>query len=152
MNKSGEKIRVTLRLRVRAGGAISGPPLGPALGQYGIPIGPFCDSFNDQISLFRSSFPLMVYLSLKGDGSYDYYIYMSATTFFFKTILKMSRWAVTPPDAPEDNYFLQYLSTHISGKTGSELSSLVNRLFMEVDLAEIRPRRRYLTDFKKGAF
>ena len=41
-----------VNLQLRAGKALSGPPLGPILGQCGIPAAPFCTLFNERTSLF----------------------------------------------------------------------------------------------------
>lgn len=153
MNRTNESARVTLRLRIRAGMAISGPPLGPALGQYGVPIGPFCDSFNEQTQIFRSTVPLMVYLSLGWDGSYDYYIYMPPTTFFFKTMLKIERGTFSPPDVPTCSYFIKYLLLHVPLDKTSYLFAKVSSLCRGFYQEDVGVRRRYLHFFKKkGSF
>ncbi len=40
-------IKTVIKLQVRGGQANPAPPLGPALGQHGLPIQEFCTKFND---------------------------------------------------------------------------------------------------------
>jgi len=152
MDKSS--YRVILRLSVRAGRAVSGPPLGPTLGQYGIPIGPFCDSFNDKTVLLKESFPLMVKLGLCWDGSYDYYIYMPRTTLFFKTLLEKGKGSVLPPEVPKYSYFLQYLVLHVSlpNEKATLVSLKINSIFKMLEKEKIDVRREYYSEFKSGSF
>lgn len=48
MAKKKKKIEKTLKVQIPAGKAVPAPPLGPTLGQAGIPIGEFCSQFNEQ--------------------------------------------------------------------------------------------------------
>lgn len=41
-----KEIKKQIRLHLRAAGASAVPPLGPTLGQFGIPIMRFCESYN----------------------------------------------------------------------------------------------------------
>jgi large subunit ribosomal protein L11 len=43
-----KKIKVKIKLQVPAGKATPTPPVGPALGQHGVDIMSFCNSFNEQ--------------------------------------------------------------------------------------------------------
>lgn len=43
-----KKVTGFIKLQVQAGNANPAPPVGPALGQYGVNIMEFCKSFNDQ--------------------------------------------------------------------------------------------------------
>ena len=45
MNK---EIQTVIKLQIQAGKANPAPPVGPALGQHGIPIQDFCTQFNDK--------------------------------------------------------------------------------------------------------
>jgi large subunit ribosomal protein L11 len=42
-----KKIKVVMKLQIEAGKATPAPPIGPALGQHGVPIQDFCTRFND---------------------------------------------------------------------------------------------------------
>ena len=43
-----KKLKTEIKLQVKAGEANPSPPIGPALGQHGINIMDFCNSFNDK--------------------------------------------------------------------------------------------------------
>ena len=45
-----KKIKVVIKLQIPAGEANPAPPVGPALGQYGINIMAFCKEYNDRTS------------------------------------------------------------------------------------------------------
>lgn len=42
-----KKIKTIMKLQIQAGKATPAPPIGPALGQHGVPIQDFCTRFND---------------------------------------------------------------------------------------------------------
>uniref|UniRef100_A0A669QEC4 Large ribosomal subunit protein uL11m n=2 Tax=Phasianus colchicus TaxID=9054 RepID=A0A669QEC4_PHACC len=54
-----------LRLLIPAGGAAPGPPLGPVLGQRGVPISAFCQDFNARTQAVRPGVPLRVRLTVR---------------------------------------------------------------------------------------
>jgi len=43
-----KKIKTVIKLQLPAGGASPAPPVGPALGQYGVNIMAFCKEYNDR--------------------------------------------------------------------------------------------------------
>ena len=46
MAKKAKKIKAIVKLAIQAGKANPAPPIGPALGQHGVPIMDFCKEFN----------------------------------------------------------------------------------------------------------
>jgi len=46
MAKKSKKIKAIIKLAIEAGKATPAPPIGPALGQHGVPIMDFCKEFN----------------------------------------------------------------------------------------------------------
>jgi ribosomal protein L11 len=145
---------VLLHLNIKAGMAISGPPLGPTLGQYGISIGPFCDSFNEQTLLFKSTYPLNVYLYLNKDGSYNYYIYFPRLVFFLKKLLKKENG---PAETPRYSYFIGYLlmkASTIKERHNKLLCQKISDVFKDqsLEIEKIDLKKKYSNIFRKGSF
>ncbi len=44
--KKGKKVKTYIKLNIQAGQATPAPPVGPALGQHGVPLMDFCKEFN----------------------------------------------------------------------------------------------------------
>lgn len=44
---ANKEVKVVMKLQIEAGKATPAPPIGPALGQHGVPIQDFCTRFND---------------------------------------------------------------------------------------------------------
>ncbi|UCE18499.1 MAG: 50S ribosomal protein L11 [Gemmatimonadota bacterium] len=66
-----KKILGTIKLHIPAGNANPAPPVGPALGQYGVNIMEFCKAFNDKT---RSEVGLIipVVITVYGDRTFSF--------------------------------------------------------------------------------
>jgi hypothetical protein len=49
-----------IRLRIKSMSATSGPPIGPVLGQYAIPISKFCSEFNERTKVYNENVEVFV--------------------------------------------------------------------------------------------
>ena len=94
-----EKIRSTavadiiescIYLKIKAESASSGPPIGPTLGQYGIPAAQFCKDFNERTVIFKKHVELKVVIYLYRSGIYTFELDFPTATFFFKRLLRIS--------------------------------------------------------------
>jgi hypothetical protein len=73
------------RSTVSASEASVSAPLGPALGQLQIPLSEFCNSFNEETTIYNESTDLRIRLK-KIESKYDYLILFPSLGFFFKQI------------------------------------------------------------------
>ncbi|MEJ2567891.1 MAG: 50S ribosomal protein L11 [candidate division WOR-3 bacterium] len=78
-----KKEKGQIKLMIQAGQATPAPPVGPALGQYGVNIMEFCNQFN-QRSKGRGNDLLPVIITVYRDNSFDFIIKSPPTSFLLK--------------------------------------------------------------------
>jgi ribosomal protein L11 len=84
-------IKSVISLRIPAGEATSGAPLGPILGQYSIMINDFCNKFNELTIDFEPGVLLNVRILLYADLNYEMYIISVDSIYFIKYVLSIHK-------------------------------------------------------------
>jgi large subunit ribosomal protein L11 len=91
------QIQQIVRLRIKSGSATSGPPIGPVLGQYAIPISKFCTEFNERtLEFFKSGVEVFVTLHYLVDGSYCFTILLPITSICFSRAVRITQSTGVP--------------------------------------------------------
>ena len=67
-----KKIEAYIKLQVPAGKANPSPPVGPALGQYGVNIMEFCKAFNAATQAMDVGMPIPVVITVYADRSFTF--------------------------------------------------------------------------------
>jgi large subunit ribosomal protein L11 len=78
-----KKEKGQIKLMIQAGQATPAPPVGPALGQYGVNIMDFCTQFN-QKSKSRGNDLIPVVITVYKDNSFDFIMKSPPTSFLLK--------------------------------------------------------------------
>lgn len=78
------KIKQKITLKVPANQATAKAPLGPTLGQYGIPIADFCKKFNELSATYKDGTLIKVHATLFEDGTYSMNLHTPDISFFLK--------------------------------------------------------------------
>ena len=69
-----KEIETYVKLQVPAGQASPSPPVGPALGQHGLPLMDFCNAFNARTKELEPGLPCPVVITVYEDKSFDFII------------------------------------------------------------------------------
>lgn len=84
-----------IKLEIQAGKANPAPPIGPILGQNGIPIGPFCTEFNAKTaSMGNDVIPIVV--TVFKDRSYKIAYKQPTVAGMIKSKFKIAKGSATP--------------------------------------------------------
>lgn len=100
-------IQALLRLKILAAQATSKEPVGPALGQLGVPIMDFCNKFNSLTSRYLSDAYLNIVVYSYGNQKYDFIVKFPDFSFFIKKCFSASITIKTPGyiSFPMDKFF-----------------------------------------------
>ncbi len=66
-----KKVKAVVKLQIEAGKATPAPPIGPALAQYGINMGQFCNDFNNKTQ-DKQGLIIPVVITVYDGGDYEF--------------------------------------------------------------------------------
>jgi len=93
--KKGKKIKALVKLAMAAGKATPAPPVGPALGQHGVPIMEFCKEFNARTAKMGDDI-IPVVLTVYEDRSFTFITKTPVTSHLIKKALKIEKGSGVP--------------------------------------------------------
>jgi large subunit ribosomal protein L11 len=93
--KKGKKLKAIVKLAIQAGKATPAPPIGPALGQHGVPIMDFCKEFNARTSKMGEDV-IPVVLSVFEDRSFTFITKSPVTSHLIRKALKIQKGSGVP--------------------------------------------------------
>ena len=89
-------IKTYIKLQIPAGEANPSPPVGPALGQHGLPIQDFCKEFNSRSGNFEKGMPVPVVITVFEDRSFTFIIKSPPAAVLLKKAAGISKGSGTP--------------------------------------------------------
>jgi large subunit ribosomal protein L11 len=93
---ASKKILTTLKVNLQAGEASPAPPLGPALGQYGVAIMEFVKAYNEKTADLKGQVAPAV-ITIYEDRSFDFEIKKAPVSEMIKKKLKIKKGSSTTP-------------------------------------------------------
>ena len=89
-------IETYIKLQVPAGAASPSPPVGPALGQHGLPLMDFCNAFNARTKDVEPRMPCPVVITVYEDKSFDFIIKTTPASVLIKKAAGVKSGSGTP--------------------------------------------------------
>jgi large subunit ribosomal protein L11 len=90
-----KKVKTVLRLQIAAGKATPAPPIGPALGPYGVNIMGFCQQYNEKTKNEEGSI-IPVELTIYDDRSFSFITKTPPASDLLKKALKVEKGSGDP--------------------------------------------------------
>jgi large subunit ribosomal protein L11 len=93
--KKGKKLKAIVKLNLQAGKATPAPPVGPALGQHGVPLMDFCKEFNARTAKMGDDL-IPVVISVYEDRTFTFITKSPITSSLIKKVLKIQKGSAVP--------------------------------------------------------
>lgn len=90
-----KKIKTLIKLNIPAGAATPAPPVGPALGQHGLPIMEFVKAFNDKTALQKGTI-LPAVITVYEDRTFSFIVKKPPVAELIKKALKKDKGSQKP--------------------------------------------------------
>ena len=93
---ANKDVQAYVKLQVPAGAANPAPPVGPALGQHGLPIQDFCKQFNDRTAAMEKGLPLPVVITVYADRSFEFVVKTPPAAVLLRKAVGVEKGSATP--------------------------------------------------------
>ncbi len=90
-----KKIKTLIKLNIPAGKAVPAPPVGPALGQHGVPLMDFCKEFNARTAAMGDDI-IPVVITVYEDRSFTFITKTPVTSSLILKALKKAKGSSVP--------------------------------------------------------
>ena len=90
-----KKVKTIIKLQIPAGKATPAPPVGPALGQYGINIMAFCKEYNERTAS-QEGFIIPVEITVYADNSFNFVTKMPPVSDLLRRALRVEKGSGKP--------------------------------------------------------
>ena len=91
---AGKKVKTLIKLNLPAGSATPAPPVGPALGQHGVPIMEFVKAYNDRTAKQRGQI-IPAVITVYEDRTFSFITKLPPVSEMIKKALKIEKGAKT---------------------------------------------------------
>jgi large subunit ribosomal protein L11 len=85
-----KKVKTIIKLNIPAGEATPAPPVGPALGQHGLPIMDFCKAYNEQTKDQKGNI-IPVVITIYEDRTFSFVTKLPPVSEMIKKTLKIEK-------------------------------------------------------------
>jgi len=90
-----KKIKTTITLQLKAGEATAAPPVGPALGQHGLPIMEFVKAYNEKTAKMKGDV-IPAVITVYEDRTFSFITKLPPVSAMIKKMLKLDKGSGKP--------------------------------------------------------
>ena len=91
-----KEIKGYIKLQIPAGGASPSPPVGPALGQHGLNLMDFCNTFNARTKEMEQGLPVSVVITIFEDKSFTFIVKTTPASILIQKAAGVPKGSGTP--------------------------------------------------------
>lgn len=91
-----KEIQGYIKLQIPAGGASPSPPVGPALGQHGLNLMDFCNTFNARTKEMEQGLPVSVVITIFEDKSFTFIVKTTPASILIQKAAGVPKGSGTP--------------------------------------------------------
>ena len=91
-----KEINTYIKLQIPAGQASPSPPVGPALGQHGLPLMDFCNAFNARTKELEQGLTVPVVITVFNDKSFEFTIKSTPAAVLIRKAAGIKKGSGTP--------------------------------------------------------